>query len=1001
MRFFNRNGDARAHSFHRHSYLTALAVGLLCAVSQWLQSANAEQDTQADEQQSLSNIRQLIFEGRRSGEGYFSADGSKLIFQSEREPGNPFYQMYVMDLETGNTRRVSTGLGKSTCGWIHPDTVKVLFAASHQDPDANRKQREELEKRATGKGSRYSWSFDENYDIYETDLAGAPLRNLTNMRGYDAEGSWSPDGKRIVFASNRTAYGRVLASKDQQQLTRDPSYFMDLYIMNADGSRVQRLTTTPGYDGGPFFSPDGARIVWRRFAENGATAEVWTMNVDGTDQRQITRLGVMSWAPYYHPSGDYIIFATSVQGHTNFELYIVDAKGRSKPIRVTYTKGFDGLPVFSPDGKKLAWASSRTPDRKPQIFLAEWNDGHARGLLGLPLAAETAVMKGRPSTKHPSEYGATAHFEVDEIRSHVAYLSAEALQGRLTGTRGERLATAYVADVFRSSKLLAEGDDGTYFQEFEFNAGVSLDDGNTLELNEPDGNTDFKIDTDWRPLASSRSGVIQASEIVFAGYGIVAPAADGFTAYDSYRGLDIADKWVLVLRYMPEDISPEHRQHLANYFDLRYKAMLARDKGARGIIVVNGPNAQVKDQLIKLSSDTAAASGSIVAISVTDKLADGLLRHAGKALKSLQDALDRGDAVTGFGIPNIRLGAVLRLRYEKRIGRNVLARLKAADTAGNTVVIVGAHVDHIGRGEGHDSLATEAERGRVHHGADDNASGVAALLQIARYMADLTRRGKLKLKHDIVFAAWSGEELGTLGSNHYLNTLNSRKGVETSLNQRIVAYLNMDMIGRLDRHLFLQGSGSSASWPGAIERQNAAIGLPITMQTETYLPTDATPFYLNGVPILSAFTGAHGDYNTPRDTVDKVNLKGVADIALLMANITHALATRDTIAEYVAVEKPAGSVSRRNLRAYLGTIPDYGQSDLKGVRLNGVAKASPAEQGGLLRGDVIVELAGRKIENIYDFTYALNALKVGQPVKIAVQRGDQTAVLTVTPGSRE
>jgi Tol biopolymer transport system component len=395
----NRNRNRSMYPSHRYLYLMVLLVGFLSVVSQGLHVARADEDAQALEQPFLSNIHQLIFKGKRSGEGYFSADGLKMIFQSEREPGNPFYQMYVMDLDTGNTRRVSTGVGKATCGWIHPNAGKVLFAASHQDPEAIQKQDEELEKRAAGKESRYSWSFDEYYDIYETDLQGGPLRNLTNVRGYDAEGSWSPDGKRIVFASNRDAYGQELSSQDQQKLTQDPSYFMDLYIMNTDGSQVRRLTTTPGYDGGPFFSPDGAKIVWRRFSENGATAEIWTMNVEGTDQRQLTRLGVMSWAPYYHPSGDYIIFTTSVHGHTNFELYIVDAKGRSNPRRITYTEGFDGLPVFSPDGKKLAWSSSRTPDHKPQIFLAEWNDGHARRLLGLPMTTDTAPMEERPCTK--------------------------------------------------------------------------------------------------------------------------------------------------------------------------------------------------------------------------------------------------------------------------------------------------------------------------------------------------------------------------------------------------------------------------------------------------------------------------------------------------------------------------------------------------------------------------------------------------------------------------
>jgi C-terminal processing protease CtpA/Prc len=217
----------------------------------------------------------------------------------------------------------------------------------------------------------------------------------------------------------------------------------------------------------------------------------------------------------------------------------------------------------------------------------------------------------------------------------------------------------------------------------------------------------------------------------------------------------------------------------------------------------------------------------------------------------------------------------------------------------------------------------------------------------------------------------------------------------------VAAYLNMDMIGRLDKTLILQGVGSSTSWPADIERQNAAIGLPIVTQNDSYLPTDATSFYLKGVPILSAFTGAHVDYHTPRDTADKVNYAGAERITRLLAAMTRSLAMRAEVPDYQRMERPATTPGRVGLRAYLGTIPDYSQGDVSGVKLSGVTKGGPAERAGVQSGDTIVELAGKKIENIYDYTYALDAVKIGTPVGLVILRGDQRLTLTVTPESRE
>src|SRR5438876_6401869 len=375
-----------------------LARLLLFALSLGFVQIKAEAEANKDEARFLSNVRQLIFEGRRSGEGYFSPDGKALIFQSEREPDNPFYQIYILDLTSGDIHRVSPGIGKTTCGFFRPGKDEVLFASTHLDPKAREKQKAELDFRASGKERRYSWDYDEAMDIFSARRDGSDLRQLTKANGYDAEASYSPDGSKIVFCSLRAAYPlEKLSAEDRKRSETDLSYFGDIYIMNADGSNQRRLTSTPGYDGGPFFSPDGQRIIWRRFDKSGAIADVYTMKLDGSDVRRLTDFKSMSWAPYFHPSGDYVIFTTNKLGFENFELFLVDAAGAKEPVRVTFTPGFDGLPVFSPDGKKLCWTSGRTSDGKSQLFLADWNDAAARAALqGAPKQGEPQAASASP-----------------------------------------------------------------------------------------------------------------------------------------------------------------------------------------------------------------------------------------------------------------------------------------------------------------------------------------------------------------------------------------------------------------------------------------------------------------------------------------------------------------------------------------------------------------------------------------------------------------------------
>ena len=366
--------------------LCAAAVLLWSTVPQASQAPSGERSF-------LSRVRRLTVDGKRAGEGYWSPDGKKLVFQSERDPANPFYQIFVLDFATGETRRISPGVGKTTCAFFRPGSSEIMFGSTHLDPKSLQYQKEELDFRASGQQRRYAWDYDAEMDIFAYDEKTGAMKQLTTARGYDAEGGYSPDGQWIVFSSMRDAYNRTLSAAEQKQLELDASYFAEVYIMKADGSEQKRLTDWAGYDGGTFFTKDG-RIVWRHFEENGLVANVWTMKMDGSDKRPITDFGAMSWAPYEHPSGEYFMFASNKLGFENFEVFIVDKDGAKEPVRITHTDGFDGLPVPSPDGTQLAFTSARGggAGSAGQIYLAQWNHQAA-------MAALKAAPPRTPSAK--------------------------------------------------------------------------------------------------------------------------------------------------------------------------------------------------------------------------------------------------------------------------------------------------------------------------------------------------------------------------------------------------------------------------------------------------------------------------------------------------------------------------------------------------------------------------------------------------------------------------
>jgi hypothetical protein len=575
-------------------------------------------------------------------------------------------------------------------------------------------------------------------------------------------------------------------------------------------------------------------------------------------------------------------------------------------------------------------------------------------------------------------------------RAHIDFLASDSLEGRFTGTPGEDAAARYlVAELERlGAKPLPGRPD--FRIPFEFTADV-IDEGTSVEIRRGADVLGRWTGRD-RVLALSFSDAAAVSgPAVFAGYGLRVPGEQGLR-YDSYAGLDVKDKVVVVLRYFPEDASREERQALARYAGLRYKAMAARQLGARGLLVVTGPRSPRAGELVPLSLDTAAAGSGIAAATVSGELADRLFAGAARSLTDAQQALDSGNPhVAGFALDGVEVSLTTRLTRRTRTAHNIVGVLRSTgDGAGpKPWVMLGAHYDHLGRGGQGSSLASEQERNAVHAGADDNASGVAAVLAAA---AALSREPRPR---HVALAFWSGEEIGLVGSTAFTTH------PPFPLDQ-LAAYVNFDMVGRLrDNRLTVQAVGSSGSWPRLVERANGAARFTLSLQNDPHLPTDSSAFNQAGVPTLSFFTGSHEDYHRPTDIAGKIDVAGLDRIAAFAVAIVGELAAETAPPAFVRVAPTnQGRGGRDGIRLFTGTIPDYA-TQVEGLLLGGVVAGGPAETAGLRKGDVIVELAGQKIANIYDYTYALDVMKPDVAVPVVYLRGGERLQSTLTPRVRK
>ena len=577
-------------------------------------------------------------------------------------------------------------------------------------------------------------------------------------------------------------------------------------------------------------------------------------------------------------------------------------------------------------------------------------------------------------------------------REYVTTLASERTEGRMSGSPGERVAADYIVTQLQRIGAKPLPGQRDFRLPFEFTAGTR-DGGSTIGVtgNGAAAAQTFSTRTDVQALSFSDNGTI-TGPVVFAGYGIVVPESQDF-GYDSYATLDVKDKVVIVLRYFPEDADPKTKGILSRYADLRYKAMAARQHGAKAMLVVTGPSSPNSGETIPMTFDTALAGSGLVAASISATVAEPLFKAAAKTLAEAQKPLDSGNPhAAGFAIPDASVTITTAIVREKQSAANIAGYLPATlptDGVDKPWVSLGAHYDHLGRGGSGGSLADKADAGKIHFGADDNASGTAAVLAVGELLAGQPRRRNVALE------LWSGEELGLVGSAAFVNA------PAVPLDQ-LAAYINFDMVGRMqDNKLTAQATGSSPVWARLLEQANVSAGFDLMVQQDPYQPTDVMSFNGASVPSLNFFTGTHADYHKPSDTADKIDYEDLDRIVSFAAAIVKRIGDNAEPPQFTKVDETTQSgAGRAGVRVFTGTIPDY-STEVKGLLLSGVIGGGPAEQAGLQKGDVVVEIAGQTIANIYDYTYALDVLKIGEPTKVVYLRNGERKETTLTPGARK
>lgn len=961
--------------------LVLLLVTTACASTSSGVKARGDASLSSAKETRISNLRQLTF-GGTNAEAYWSYDGRWLTYQHSGGD-DACDHIYRISSDGKIQNRVSSGSGRTTCAFYTPDDDTIIYSSTHAvskdcpvEPD---------------KSKGYAWPIYPTYQFYRAKTNGTDVIPIEPgaPSAYNAEMVTCKDGK-VIFTSDRNGDLDLYTGR------------LDKKGMMAD---IKQITNTLGYDGGAFYSPDCTKIVWRasrprpgkeadeyvgllrQHLVKPTELEIWTANADGSSPRQVTKLGAATFAPYFTPDASRILFASNYlkPGSRNFDIHMVKANG-TELEQVTHSGTFDSFPMFSPDGKYLAFSSNRNA-RKPRetnVFIADWNNRVA----GTIMTDEEANPVNR-------------WYVVNRE------LASADMEGRGIGTEGLNRAEAYVTELFQKAGIREMGSMAEFGEELKgFEHAIDIVRGVELDSAKTSLKADWrqlKTKDEYAPAAFSSQGAI-AGKIVDIGYGIVAPEL----GIDDYDGKTVKGKVVLIRRRVAAGLNLSPAQQ-ASYGDLRFKAYLARERGAAGVAFwePEGDEKVSEDLMtsIQNSNSVVASDAGLPVIFVNRKIAREWL-----------------------GAPKaVSLSGTIALDFKKITANNIVGIMGSDEAckAGRPVVI-GAHLDHLGYGS--ESSLEGGYARALHPGADDNASGVASLIESARFIRKAL--AEKKATGCYLFAAFTAEESGVIGSSRLVDLLRKKQ-------IRPKAMLNMDMVGRLTNNsLNVFGAATATEWKKIVKKNCDDHMLSCDAGGDGYGPSDHMPFYIARTPVLHFFTGAHADYHRSSDTTDKVNPVGGVQVAELVASIATEVADRKTNLTYVKAtgKNTMGAIQSRSgdgkgFGAFLGTIPNYTQKTApganvvgsvrtvdapKGVLLSGARPGSPAAESGVRENDVItgiivldeapgfaaVQPKTSRIQSLEDYTIVLQGLKPGMRIKLQVWRKGEKLELPVTIGRK-
>ena len=563
---------------------------------------------------------------------------------------------------------------------------------------------------------------------------------------------------------------------------------------------------------------------------------------------------------------------------------------------------------------------------------------------------------------------------VNDLQKQIGYLASDSLKGRKPGTPEDALAAGYIRNCFAKADLKLLCDNG--YQKFEIVTDVKAGKNNAIKF---EGVTAVP-NVDFTPLSFSSSAVA-AGNVVFAGYGFDLDLDS--LKWNDYKGLDVKGKWVIVLRGDPE---PEKANSaFLPYEQERGKVLTAKDKGAIGVLLVSPGDIEKTDVIMHMQYDKSPSDAGIPVFSITRALADKMMASMNYSIAALEAQMKENHKPVSLYLEPV-VTATADVVKTRATVQNVVAMIEGTDPLlKNEFIVIGGHYDHLGMGgEGSGSRAPEVIA--VHNGADDNASGTAGVIELAQKFA----ANRAKLKRSIVFVAFTGEEMGLLGSKEFV----SKSPIDL---KKVNAMINMDMIGRLNpetKTIVIGGTGTSVESDSLIKELESGRAFSVTHSPDGYGSSDHASFYSENIPVFFFFTGVHDDYHKPADDADKIDYAGevsVLNMAYDLANVLSA-GKRLTFREAGAKQAPRYG---RNMKVTLGIVPDMVSTDNNGLRVDGVRKGGPAERAGIIKGDRIISIEAQPVTNIYDYMARLGKLKAGQVASVEIIRDGVKQILIV------